>query len=61
MQCSYRPSDSIQIPDEAIHTPETLSRQTDRSVSDGYNLFTVKRRLIDPVCIQTDHFVLVQG
>jgi len=42
MQCSYRPSDSIQIPDEAIHTSETLSRQTDLSVSEGYNLFTVK-------------------
>jgi len=42
MQCSYRLSDSIQIPDEAIHTSETFSRQTDRSVSEGYNLFTVK-------------------
>ena len=30
-------------------------------MSEEYNLFTVKWRLIDPVCIQTDHFVSVQG
>ena len=38
------------------------TESTDRSsVSARYNIFTVKWHLIDPVCIQTDHFVSVQG